>query len=159
MRKRLLSLALTAGMTLTLLPASALAAEPGNVTWLDESIVSYDGYYGNADSGFTAEGLAVVENDEGLYGYINQYGEIAIPCQYQAACAFQEGVAAVQNQEGWWGYIDTQGDVFLPFEYGGATPFDGGKYHIYAWQKRRIFRNYWKLHSRQAVYGRSVLYL
>ena len=126
MRKRLLSLALTAGMALTLLPASALAAEPGNVTWLDESIVSYDGYYGNADSGFTAEGLAVVENDEGLYGYINQYGEIAIPCQYQAACAFQEGVAAVQNQEGWWGYIDTQGDVFLPFEYGGATPFDGG---------------------------------
>lgn len=128
MRKRLLSLALTAGMALTLLPASALAAEPGNVTWLDESIVSYDGlgYYNNAGDGFTAEGLAVVENDEGLYGYINQYGEIAIPCQYQAARAFQEGVAAVQNQEGWWGYIDTQGDVFLPFEYGGATPFDGG---------------------------------
>lgn len=50
MRKRLLSLALTAGMALTLLPASALAAEPGNVIWLDESIVSYDGlgYYNNA---------------------------------------------------------------------------------------------------------------
>lgn len=32
MRKKLLSLALTAGMALTLLPASALAAEPGNVT-------------------------------------------------------------------------------------------------------------------------------
>lgn len=45
--------------------------------------------------------LALVQNEEGLYGYINKKGEEVIECQYDMARPFFEnGLAAVAKKNG-----------------------------------------------------------
>ena len=69
------------------------------------------------------EGLAPVQNYEGLWGFINKEGEEVIPCQYSDFRYFHEDLAAVQNDEGLWGYIYTCGELLIPFKYEFAFNF------------------------------------
>lgn len=59
-------------------------------------------------------------------GYINQYNDIVIPLQFQAAERFQGGLAAVQVQ-GLWGFINPLNELRVPAIYKSVLPFQEGK--------------------------------
>lgn len=59
------------------------------------------------------EGLARVQNNKGLWGFINKRGKEVIPCQFKDAKSFNEGLAPVCNEEGVWGYIDKKGNFVI----------------------------------------------
>ncbi len=72
---------------------------------------------------FGAEDLAVVSDNGGM-GYINRFGRIAIPLQWDEARAFSFGLAAVKRKERW-GYIDNIGRLVVPLDlWDEARPFD-----------------------------------
>lgn len=50
----------------------------------------------------------------GLWGYLNYYGQWALPPQYKTAKAMSErGFAVVQFQDGRWGAIDRRGQIVI----------------------------------------------
>lgn len=51
------------------------------------------------DAGDFHEGLARVQNEEGLCGYINKEGEEVIPCKYQGVTNFCDGIAVVLEND------------------------------------------------------------
>ncbi|MGN0324121.1 MAG: WG repeat-containing protein [Oliverpabstia sp.] len=73
--------------------------------------------------------LALVRDEDGKYGYINEEGEEVIACQYDIAYGFCEDgseMAAVGKENGVdaegnvlykWGYIDRKGTVVIPMKY------------------------------------------
>ena len=87
-----------------------------------------------------SSGLAVFQNEKGLYGFINKKGKIIIECIYSDAQAFSEGKAAVKApstktedlikvqgdpdafyqaliKRNLWGCIDTKGRTIIDFKY------------------------------------------
>lgn len=54
------------------------------------------------------QGLAAVQNSDGLYGYINSHGKLVIPHQFQKAGQFHSGLARVRHEHGW-GLINRRG--------------------------------------------------
>lgn len=68
--------------------------------------------------------LAVVKNQEGKYGYINDVGKEVIPCNYDLATDFcKTGYArvAIKKDDEWkWGVIDDTGREILPCQYDNA---------------------------------------
>ncbi|HJS97832.1 MAG TPA: WG repeat-containing protein [Terriglobales bacterium] len=58
------------------------------------------------------EGLAAVEEENGLWGYINKTGQFIIPPRFEAAKEFSEGLAAVALA-GRWNWIDKSGRVAI----------------------------------------------
>lgn len=63
-----------------------------------------------------SEGLAVIESNDYLFGYIDKSGKIAVKPQFQQARNFSEGLAAVEIN-GRWGFIDKIGAIILEAEY------------------------------------------
>lgn len=61
------------------------------------------------------EDLACVKID-GLYGYINKSGQVAIKPTYDDLSFFYEGMS-VQLKDGLYGCIDTNGNIVIPFKY------------------------------------------
>lgn len=72
----------------------------------------------------------IVNSKEVLYasvwGYINEYGEEVIPCQYEHAENFSEGMAAVRAENYLWGYIDKTGRLIIPHMYVDVGSFSNG---------------------------------
>lgn len=66
------------------------------------------------------EGLACVapstDNPNGKYCYIDERGQIKIPCKYDNAFNFKDGVACVSNDNKY-GYIDMNGRTVIPMIY------------------------------------------
>lgn len=66
----------------------------------------------------------------GTLGYRDSRGELAVPCQYEAAEAFSGGKAAVcvksENGREGWGLISTGGEEAVPAEYDGAAVYPDG---------------------------------
>lgn len=58
---------------------------------------------------YFSDGLLLLENEDGLFGYIDINGNIIIPFRYDAASAFVEGQAIVFENDRM-GYINTEGD-------------------------------------------------
>ena len=73
-----------------------------------------------------SEGLAPVQNQKHLWGYIDKTGKEVISCRFDSAECFSEGLAAVKNQEGLWGYIDKMGIPKIPFQFQSASYFREG---------------------------------
>ena len=71
------------------------------------------------------DGLALVENDQGLYGYIDQTGALVIPFQWEKADSFSESVAQVW-QDGKCGFINTAGEIIIPFQWKDARTAQEG---------------------------------
>ena len=61
------------------------------------------------------------KNEDGLYGYVNQYGKEKIDYQYQYAGAFHKGYAVVMQQDSFY-YINPKGE-FVSQGYELAYPF------------------------------------
>lgn len=70
-----------------------------------------------------SEGLARVEADDGLKGYIDATGNIAIPCKWKRAGDFSEAFAPVKNEKGECFFIDKLGNVVIACGL-GADLFD-----------------------------------
>lgn len=58
------------------------------------------------------DGLMLVGNEQG-YGYVNTRGEMAIPCQWDAALDFRNGYAFVYTKDHEVGYIDAAGRLLF----------------------------------------------
>lgn len=69
------------------------------------------------------EGLAVVENQSGKYGFIDKTGALVIPCIYEEGSAFRGGLCGIKK-DGKCGYIDKTGKTVIPFEYDAV--YDAG---------------------------------
>lgn len=73
------------------------------------------------------EGLAGVQNLNGLYGYIDKLGNEIIKTQYLKIKQFREGLAPVQDPKTHlWGYINKKGKLVIPYQYREANPFKEG---------------------------------
>lgn len=127
MKKRFLSLALSAALTLSVLTPAALAAEyveiiPPKYDEIGES--PFDG--GNII--YYSDGLAMVTAD-GKYGFIDTNGKAVVPPKYDYARSFSEGLAAVRLGDwinGKWGFIDVTGKELFMVNYEGVGDFFQG---------------------------------
>lgn len=62
------------------------------------------------------QGIALVQNQQEKYGFINQDNVEFVPCQYDSATMFSSGVARVAK-DGLWGLVDTAGKEIVPPQY------------------------------------------
>jgi len=69
-------------------------------------------------------------NFQGLYGYFNLHGEIAIEPQYEFASIFSNGSAVVKKNSKF-GYIDNKGKLKINYLFEEAVPFDNGVAIVY----------------------------
>ena len=72
------------------------------------------------------EGLARVVDFNDKYGFIDEQGNIAIPCEWKYADDFHDGLAYVANAEGDHGYIDKSGKEVVPCRWEKITSFNKG---------------------------------
>ncbi len=59
---------------------------------------------------FFDDGLACVQDENGLWGYVNEDGQEVIPCQWESAGTFDDGLAEVVK-DGKMAYIDREGKI------------------------------------------------
>ncbi len=86
---------------------------------------AFPGQYLNADPFF--EGLAAVQNDNGLWGFIDTSGKEVIPFIYTSKPSpFHSGLARVSNKEGKSGFINRKGELVIPAIYSFASNFHKG---------------------------------
>lgn len=76
------------------------------------------------------DGLTEVRKD-GLYGFMDKSGRIAIPCTFQDVYSFEDGLALFQDERGKYGCIDTRGRVAIPCQYDESVDFYEGIATIY----------------------------
>jgi hypothetical protein len=60
------------------------------------------------------------------YGYIDDKGQIVVPCEYNEIKAIIDK-KAIAKINGKWGYIDTDGRIIIPFIYDDIKTFNDGK--------------------------------
>lgn len=71
------------------------------------------------NGGKSSEGLIILPNTDGKYGYINNKGKMIIPYQFDAARSFSEGLAAIYKksesigQPVFAGYINSTGNIVI----------------------------------------------
>lgn len=80
--------------------------------------------------GVFSEGLAVVKDQRGRYGYIDATGREIITCQFGGAEDFSNGRAVIR-ENGRCGYIDYQGSIIIAPTYGRCRPFSGDRAVVY----------------------------
>jgi hypothetical protein len=83
-----------------------------------------------------SDGMAQFRDSNGLWGYVSQKGEVAIPAQYKKVRPFSDGLALVADSTGQCVYIDKQGRVafrtaFTERQWRGLGDFHAGR----AWFK------------------------
>lgn len=79
---------------------------------------------------FGETGLAMVQNEAGLYGAIDQTGRTVLPFQYQELWPYSEGLAPFRLG-GKYGYLNPSGQTAIPARYERATGFSGGYAAVY----------------------------
>ncbi len=57
---------------------------------------------------------------DGLWGFVDQHGELILPCEWEEVGMVVDGRAPVQKN-GLWGVIDRTGKQIVPCEWGGAS--------------------------------------
>lgn len=74
-----------------------------------------------------SEGMCPVVNDDKKVGFVNETGELVIPCKYACSLDFREGLCRVQDAETLMnGYINKIGETVIPFIYRKAGDFKNG---------------------------------
>jgi len=87
------------------------------------------------------DGMAVVRNLDGKYGFINKQGDEVIPCIYTRAERFREGLAPVYTNNAF-SYVDMTGKVVLKTKYEGGEPFSEGMAVVYTHSGGRLMCGY-----------------
>ena len=72
---------------------------------------TYDGFINN----WSDDAIFAVKKG-GKWGYIDGYGKIIIPLEYEEVGDFSEGLAAVRKDNKW-GYINPKNEVVIPIEF------------------------------------------
>ena len=72
---------------------------------------TYDGFINN----WSGNGIFGVKKG-GKWGYIDGYGKVIIPLEYEEVRNFSEGLAAVRK-DGKWGYINPKNEIVIPIEF------------------------------------------
>ena len=75
-------------------------------------------------------GYIAVADDIGMWGFINEQGELVIDYQYYDAFSFSDNVAAVQIYDEKWQYISALNVPISEEEFDAAKPFHGGTAQI-----------------------------
>lgn len=57
------------------------------------------------------EGMTIVKDERGCYGFQDLSGKIVIPCQWKFADNFSEGLARVKDDNEKWLTIDKSGNI------------------------------------------------
>lgn len=86
------------------------ARRDGKEYFIDKKGKEYDRLKVESASSYH-DGLAQYQNN-GLYGFKDEYGDIIIPAQYERAGDFSEGLAYVESN-GQAGFIDTRGEFVI----------------------------------------------
>ena len=76
--------------------------------------------------GLAAVGEGRLRYGRNLFGFIDIYGNEAIPLEFVYALCFSEGLAGVLNTAGLWGFIDRYGNEVVPFIYDEVQSFSEG---------------------------------
>ena len=71
----------------------------------------------------TEKVLFPVMNDQGVFGYVDQKGNIVLPCEYEQARRFDNGYAVVRQDEKE-GIINVNGKAVIPIEYDFISIYD-----------------------------------
>ena len=71
------------------------------------------------------EGKAAVRADNGLWGFINNKGDVVIDCKFHGVNDFSEGLAAVRISDQW-GFMNETGKVIIPCRYDEVRNFSEG---------------------------------
>lgn len=72
------------------------------------------------------EGLAPVTDKNGLIGFINSEGHLAIDYKWSGVMQFNEGLCAVKDDSGHWGYIDKAGTLVIQYQWNNVWNFHEG---------------------------------
>ena len=78
-----------------------------------------------------SDGLIAVANSAGMWGFINNKGELKIDYQYYDAYSFSDNVAAVQTYDDSWIYISKFNIPISEEHFEEAKPFHGGVGQVY----------------------------
>lgn len=74
-----------------------------------------------------SEGLCPVVNDDKKVGFVDETGNLVIPCIFVHALDFRDGLALVQEEETFKiGYINKKGETVIPFVYRKGGDFENG---------------------------------
>jgi len=77
--------------------------------------------------------LSIYE-ENGLYGFVDNKGNVVIPCQFENAHEeFSEGLAGVCNDDSFWGFINEHGGLVIEYFYVDANPFSEGFAAVSYW--------------------------
>ncbi len=68
--------------------------------------------------------LFLIKKDS-KYGYINNKGEIIIPCQFDSVLSFSDGLAPIYL-DSLWGFIDINGKIVIPPKFKEVNRFSDG---------------------------------
>ncbi len=85
----------------------------GDIIWEDVGPLSFCGFIRVCDS-------------QGMYGYLDESKNVAIPCQWKKAHDFKEDLALVQDSTGKYGFIDINGACVIPCQWDEAYSFKYG---------------------------------
>lgn len=100
----------------------ALARKDKVYYFINRQGVALKGYQ---EVGDFYQGIATFKKD-GLWGYLNEQGDVIAPAKYDFAYPFMEGRAKV-NYMGKYGYIDQKGKLVIPTKFDQAGAFRDGK--------------------------------
>ena len=103
----------------------------------------------------------MVQNDDGLWGFINTSGELVIPCRWKSydVYDFRDGLACVKGNNDKYGFMDTKGRLVIPlvwhkvvdgFRDGFAIVCEEDEYGVWLIDKRGnkvIKSNWWKIYN------------
>ena len=70
------------------------------------------------------EGLAVVMDQNDKWGFVDETGDVAIPCIWREAWGFREGLARVRGDNSLFGFIDKTGTLVIPCKWTNADHFN-----------------------------------
>ena len=117
----ILSISFLLSLASTFFSTSAYAADK-QFEWVVPCAWSYIGDF--------SDGLALIQGygengGAGYYGFVDRFGEIKIPMQYESVKPFYDGLAPVKLGDKW-GYINKNGDTVINFQFDIASPFFEG---------------------------------
>ncbi|MBR3079392.1 MAG: WG repeat-containing protein [Prevotella sp.] len=73
------------------------------------------------------DGRCAVVNDDKKIGFVDETGQLVIPCKYVSHSYFSEGLCKVEEDVTFMiGYINTKGETIIPFKYLRGGNFENG---------------------------------